>query len=147
MDIKRVSIREQLSEWDLNKVILDNTGNINDYCWNFWDWFCSDKSLERRAKLLMPKVKKFVKEFNVDIDKNYVWFKNNCPMYGSLYDDFRISDRETSNVLYTVTPKTGHYVDDDKKAEIWGRENDFDGPLFTDQNLSSIYKSLKSTIT
>jgi len=147
MDIKRVSIREQLSEWDLNKLILSNTGQINDQCWNFWDWFCSDKSLERRAKLLMPKVKKFVKEFNVDIDNNYVWFKNNCPVHGSLYDDFRISDIETSNVLYTVTPKTGHDVDYDKKAEIWSRENDFDGPLFTGQNLSSIYKSLKSTIT
>ena len=71
--------------------------------------------------------KRFVKSVDVDLDSTYVFFKNNCPLGGPLYDDFRICDVESGNVLYTVTPKCGHTGE----AELWGRENEFDGPLKT----------------
>jgi len=32
---------------------------------------------------------------------------------------------ETGNVIYTIVPRSGHTG----KAEVWGRENNFDGPL------------------
>jgi hypothetical protein len=41
----------------------------------------------------------------VNLDKMYVFFKNNCPMRGPLYDDFRICDKEDGKVLYTVVLK------------------------------------------
>lgn len=42
---------------------------------------------------------------------------------------FRICDLETGDVIFAVVPKYGHTS---KKgvAEIWGRENDFDDPLY-----------------
>jgi hypothetical protein len=39
----------------------------------------------------------------VNLETMYVWFKNNCPLAGSLYDDFRIADIETGETLFTIT--------------------------------------------
>ena len=53
-----------------------------------------------------------------------MFFKNNCPGEGRLYDDFRICDIETGEVLYPVSPKNAY-----GKADVWGVDNDFDQPL------------------
>jgi hypothetical protein len=85
----------------------------------------------------MPKVRKFIAKMNIDIDKTYVFFKNNCPGYGSLYDDFRICDIESGDVIYTVAPSLG-YPKRKGEAEIWGRENNFDKPLKTAPSWSQL---------
>ena len=113
----KVNLADQLNAFALGKII-DSTGDQND-CYNFYDWFCKDASLERKANALFPKVKKFVAANpEIDILETYVFFKNNCPMNGPLYDDFRICDVESGNVIYTVIPKCSH----SGKAEIWGRK-------------------------
>jgi hypothetical protein len=111
--MKKVSLAEQLNAFASGRII-DNEGSEND-CFNFYDWFCKDSSLERKANALFPKVKKFVASTQVDILDTYVFFKNNCPMNGPLYDDFRICDE--NGVLFTVIPKCSH----SGQAEIWGR--------------------------
>jgi hypothetical protein len=97
-------------------------------CFYFYDWFCEDSSLERKCKQLLPKVKKFVELGKIDQKANYFWFKNNCPMNGKLYDDFRISDRKTNNVIWTVIPESGHTVANGK-GELWGKVNNFQRAL------------------
>jgi hypothetical protein len=111
--MKKVSLAEQLNAFASGRII-DSEGDQND-CFNFYDWFCKDSALERKANILFPKVKKFIESTQVDILDTYVFFKNNCPVNGPLYDDFRICDE--NGVLFTVIPKCGH----SGKAEIWGK--------------------------
>lgn len=96
-------------------------------CFGFYDWFCKDSSLKNKAKTLVHCLQTILennKRFNPDT--TYVFFKNNCPGSGSLYDDFRICDIETGDVLYTVTPRDPH---EGGNAAIWSKENDFKEPL------------------
>lgn len=121
-------------------IIMDSDGAEDTGCYNFFDWFCKEKSLEAKSKKLFRAVKRWVKEMNIDTDKVYVTFKNNCPMFGPLYDDFRICDIETDNVIWTVTPKSGH----SGQAEAWGRVNGFQGPFAVAPNMTELYKVLET---
>lgn len=96
----------------------------------WYDWFCSDKALAGKTKRLGNKLKSILKTNTTKINQDtmYVWFKNNCPMVGRLYDDFRIADIETGNVIYTIVPKSGYKIDNGN-AQIWGIDNQFDGPI------------------
>ncbi len=96
----------------------------------WYDWFCRDTSLANKTKNLGKKVLQLMKSTKIDAEKNYVFFKNNCPMIGNLYDDFRICDIETGDVIYTIVPSCGHNASKGR-AEVWGRENDFRKPLAT----------------
>lgn len=101
------------------------------YSLDLWyDWFCSEKSLESRGKKLLNKVKQISLSKRFDINTTYVFFKNNCPMVGNLYDDFRICDKQSGAVLYTVTPASG-FTRSLGVAEVWGKENNFSEALVT----------------
>ena len=118
----KTNLKAQLEAFEKG-IFLDSDGN-ESWCFNFYDWFCKDSSLERKSRSLFAKVKKFLKANpQIDTTKVYVFFKYNCPVGGPLYDDFRICNEES--VIYTVIPKCGH----SGKAEIWGNENGFKGPL------------------
>lgn len=98
--------------------------NLSDELW--YDWFCKDKSLVGKAKLLLNRLNTLVKANNnklFDPRKCYVFFKNNCPVCGSLYDDFRICSMEKEEVIYTIVPSLGYDGDDYHKAEIFRVED------------------------
>lgn len=128
---QRKSLREQLQ-------CIDN-GEPIDHCHNFYDWFCRDSSLPLKAKMLWSKVRRFLKVVPIDVDATYVFFKNNCPVGGSLYDDFRICDVNTGNVIFTVVPKSGR----DGKAHLWGAINDFDEAFVEAENWKQLLQRLK----
>lgn len=123
--MKKITLKQQIAAWKNNRAILNSDGDVCPF-YGFYDWFCKDSSLRIRGERLMPKVIKFLKA-NPDLDpeKHYVFFKNNCPMVGPTYDDFRICDLETGNVVFTVIPTCSH----SGKAEIWGQANKFAGPI------------------
>jgi hypothetical protein len=131
----KTTLKNQLEAFDRG-VFLDSDGK-ESWCYNFYDWFCKDKSLERKSIALFKKVKKFMSNYpELDQEKLYVFFKNNCPMVGSLYDDFRICDIETGNVVFTVVPKCSH----SGKAEIWGKANDWKGAIKVADNFTGLFK-------
>ena len=116
-------MEKEIAIADLIKMDFDEAFNERN-CYGFFDWFCKDSSLKNKAKVLFAKLKSVVRSGKFDPTKTYVFFKNNCPGCGKLYDDFRICDIETGHVLYTVSPSNGR-----GKAEVWGVDNDFEEPL------------------
>lgn len=116
---KTLNVSEQLAQFESTGRFPDSEGQAD--CHGFYDWFCSDSSLERRSRGLASKLRRFLKNNpELDTSRHYVFFKNNCPMRGGTYDDFRICSRETGKVVYTVVPKCSH----SGMAEIWGQGAD-----------------------
>jgi hypothetical protein len=133
--MKKTSLRQQLEAFDKG-IYLDSNGK-ESWCYNFYDWFCKDESLKRKADTLFRQVKKFVAANpSINIDTHYVWFKNNCPMNGPLYDDFRISDLIEGDVQYNVTAKSGH----SGQAEVYSRSNGFEEPVRTGKTFSDLVR-------
>jgi len=130
-----LSIREFLAKLDKGEFDKRDVDVQIEAGW--YDWFCGDESLMNKTKVLARRLKRLLGSKKIDLDNHYVFFKNNCPLHGRLYDDFRICDGETGDVLYTVTPKVGHAMTQQKYlegeieglAELWGKENDFKEPI------------------
>ena len=117
---------------------------------NLWyDYFCKASSLVNKGRALIRKLKKIYKLNELsgrkyfDPNKTYVFFKNNCPFYGSLYDDFRICDLETRDVIFTI--QVNRY-DQKHSAELWGQPNDFDGAIVKG-SIKDVYNYFKGKAT
>jgi hypothetical protein len=74
----------------------------------FFDWWCRDEALMGKIRRLAPLVKALAKSGKVNPDKVHVFFKNNCPMRGPLYDSISVVDIDTDKVILWMTPKSGH---------------------------------------
>ena len=124
MERKETSIKELLLK-RTNRTLTNE--DVEDL---WFDWFCSDKAILNKGKALLSRLSSINKANNgkFDPEKTYTFFKNNCPVSGCLYDDFRICDIETGDVIWTIIPKSGHYVDEGK-AILWGKVNDFKEPV------------------
>lgn len=131
----KATLRQQLEAFDKG-IYLDGEGK-ESWCFNFYDWFCKEQSLKRKADTLFKQVKKFVgANPSIDLDKHYVFFKNNCPMNGPLYDDFRICDIAEGDVQYNVTAKSGH----SGQAEVYTRANGFSEPTRTGATFTDLVR-------
>lgn len=123
------------------KDFLENPIINSDSCFNFYDWFCKDSSLEKRMLKLIPTVKFLVKYQIINPDTTYVWFKNNCPVDGQLYDDIRFSTIKDNAYLGGICPRSGHNAVN-KKTSIWFY-NDSKFTTLEFDNLSEFKKEIK----
>lgn len=125
--MERLNIYQQIGAFDKGDYAA---ADLETQCNAGWfDWFCSDNALSNKTKKLYTCLKQIINSGKFNPNKTYVFFKNSCPLDGSLYDDFRICDVETGDVIFTIAPKSG-YRKDNGKGMVWGKENDFKEPLF-----------------
>ena len=109
----------------------------------WYDWFCKDSSLALKTKNMGNIIKSIKDGGKISLSKSYVWFKNNCPLNGSLYDDFIIANIETGDVQFTIQ------VDccwNNHKYSVYGRTSDgvghWDIPLFESNSKRELIKWL-----
>lgn len=93
----------------------------------WFDWFCRDTSLANKTKKMGNIIKQIKGGGKVDLETSYVWFKNNCPLSGPLYDDFRIADIENNNNLIVVQIDCFR---NDSKYTVYERLDGFEKPVF-----------------
>ena len=66
----------------------------------WFDWFCKDSALAKKTAKLGAKVCRIANSRLFDKTNCYVFFKNNCPLVGKLYDQFSICDLNSGDVLF-----------------------------------------------
>lgn len=106
----------------------------------WYDWFCKDSSLLRKTQRMGKIIAKLNQGGKVDLANCYVWFKNNCPLNGPLYDDFRFADLETGEVQFTIQLDCCW---NNHKYVVWGRrekgkEFNHDKPLFETDSVKEL---------
>lgn len=123
-----------------------NSNDFDTMCKAGWyDWFCSDESLKGILNKMAPIVIKLQNSSKVNLDTMYVWFKNNCPMVGPLYSDIRISDMQTGDVIFTINIDSEYNRKQyNAKYVVYGRENDFNEPLYTCNDARKLVKWLNN---
>jgi hypothetical protein len=127
MEEKHLNLHEWLEKFEAGAFNTWDTHTQIEAGW--YDWFCKDSTLANKTQSLGKKLKSIIKSTKLDPKNQYVFFKNNCPCVGSLYDDFRICDMKSGDVVYTIVPRSGHKVMQGK-GEVWGKENAFKEALF-----------------
>lgn len=111
----------------------------------WYDWFCKDSSLRNKTYRIGSIIQNISNGGKVDMDNWYVWFKNNCPLNGPLYDDFRFSDLETGDVQFTIQINCCW---NNHKYCVYGRTPDgvghWDEPLFQSDSVKELEKWLNT---
>jgi len=124
----------------INEFLANPLATEND-CFGFFDWFCRDKGLKSRMLKMKGKIAFLVKSGVIDGDKNRVILKNNCPYDGDLYDDFRVIDIETDEMICGLAPSLG-YTHMKGKCEFWKFDKDGELMEFMFEN----YKTFKNAV-
>ena len=140
------SVRNWITRFQNNEFRFENVGIQIDAGW--YDWFCKDSSLANKTKKMGNIVKQVKEGGKVDLDNYYVWFKNNCPISGPLYDDFRFAKIEDGLVMLTIQIdccwSKHKYCVYGRKPMGSGYLDCFDEPLFECDNSRDLVKWLNT---
>ena len=141
MTDKRIPLRTWIQRFNNNEFeSLDVKVQIEA---GWYDWFCRDTSLRNKTKKMGNIIKQIKDGGKVNLDESYVWFKNNCPMSGPLYDDFRIAnihDGATQLVIQIDSP-----WEDDKYA-VYSVDDFFDKPVLLTNSSRELVKWLNGEL-
>lgn len=107
----------------------------------WYDWFCQDHALAGRLKKIGRVVMGITDPFI--LDNYFVWFKNNCPLNGPLYDDarFELLSGERDGKYFVVSLDSPH--EREKWALVTERYG-FDAPEFDCRNIREMVKYINS---
>lgn len=144
--MKNTSIREWSIRFLNDEFQSQNVKTQIEAGW--YDWFCKDSSLKGKTYRMGSIIQQVKDGGKVDLDNWYVWFKNNCPLNGPLYDDFRFADLKTGNVMFTIQINCcwnkHRYTVYGRKPTENGYTTFFDKPLFECDNSRDLVKWLNT---
>jgi hypothetical protein len=129
----------KLSEWiqRFKSGEFDKPDSTTQIKAGWFDWFCRDSSLANKTIKMGNIIKQIQVGGKVDLERSYVWFKNNCPLNGPLYDDFRIADIENNNNLFVVQIDC---VWNDSRYTVFERLDGFEKPVFQTDSSRELVK-------
>lgn len=105
----------------------------------WYDWFCSDTALAGRLQRI-GRVVMGITEPAI-LDNYYVWFKNNCPLDGPLYDDVRFEPLEGDRRgRYFVVSQDCPY--EKQKWTLYTERGGFQEPEFGCQSVREMQRYL-----
>lgn len=141
----RISIKEWIDkflsgEFDKKDSFSEDIKTQIQVGW--YDWFCKDSSLAAKTKKMGNIVRQIKSGGKVNLDNWYVWFKNNCPLNGPLYDDFRFAKLDTGDVQMTIQINCCW---NKHRYSVWGRrgedkEFEHENALFETDSLKDLVK-------
>ncbi|MEW6605962.1 MAG: hypothetical protein AB1414_00740 [bacterium] len=136
---KEISIREWVERFNDGKYASSDVQTQIEAGW--YDWFCKDSSLVNKTRRMGNIIKQIKPGGKVDLESSYVWFKNNCPLNGPLYDDFRITDIETDESLFVIQIENRA---NEFRYTVFDRSNDFITSVIGSNSLREIIKWLNT---
>lgn len=128
--MREISLREWIVKFNNDDYTSADRKTQIEAGW--YDWFCKDSSLRKKTYKMGNIINRIKDTGKVNLDTSYVFFKNNCPMVGPLYDDFRICSMETGDVLFNITIDSPH--EPDCKYTVYGRDQNYVGHWGRDDN-------------
>lgn len=134
---KQITLSHWIQNFNQGEYDIKDTQTQIKAGW--FDWFCKDSSLANKTKKMGNIIKQIKTGGKVDLETSYVWFKNNCPLNGPLYDDFRIADIETNNNLIVVQIDCAW---NDFKYTAYERLDGFEKPVFESNSSRELVKWL-----
>ena len=107
----------------------------------WYDWFCQDHALAGRLKKIGRVVMGITDPFI--LDNYYVWFKNNCPLSGPLYDDVRFEplSGERGGKYFVISLDSPH---ERMKWALVTERYGFDAPEFDCRDIREMIRYVNS---
>ena len=120
-------------------------------CYGFWDWFCTDKKLEKIARSMRVKLRYLVKNQLIDADSTNVWFKNDFNQNNIMVFTDTKKDKNIAHIKIETTAVSGWSEYKRNRIIVVAYDDDVGGNnsywLFDDTDWNSFKKKLEEDYT
>ena len=119
-----------------------NAQDLYTQCRAGWyDWFCQDHALAGRLKEIGEVVMGVTDPFI--LDNYYVWFKNNCPLVGDLYDDVRFEplSGKRDGKYFVISLDSPHET---SRLALYTERHGFDRPEFECERIDQMTRYINN---
>lgn len=99
---KEINIKqwiEKFNKGDFDKPDFDTQCNAG---WYDWDCNITYKDLKNKTNYIGNIIKKLKHSSKLNLDSQYVWFRNTHNLEDCLYDEFRIGDINNGYTIYCI---------------------------------------------